>query len=333
MKGDVVSSTSQPTAAVAAPKKRRFLDMNDTATFASALLSPAQIVLLLIIIFPLLSEIYISLTAWDPTKGGNWWEAYRFWDWGRNYVTVLTDGAFWQAMARTFLIVGLAVPLEFLIGLGLAFLFLEEFRGKRFFHTIFLIPMMIVPAITGYMMFMLFQSNGPINAALSFVAGRAVTIPWLTTEAPAVAAVIIAEVWQWTPLMFLILVSGLMGLPEDQLRAATMLGASFWQRFRYLMLPMLTPIIIIALVIRFMEAVKIFDAIWLMTKGGPAQATETISVYMYKAAFMNLRWSYAAAAAMIILVIMTILASYALRPLQPRKVKPIEDAATAATEI
>jgi ABC-type sugar transport system permease subunit len=77
MKGDVVSSSSQPAAAVAAPKKRRFLDMNDTATFASALLSPAKIVLLLIIIFPLLSEIYISLTAWDPTKGGNWWEAYR----------------------------------------------------------------------------------------------------------------------------------------------------------------------------------------------------------------------------------------------------------------
>jgi multiple sugar transport system permease protein len=333
MKGDVESTVSQSAAAVAAPKKRRFLDMNDTATFASALLSPAQIVLLLIIIFPLLSEVYISLTGWDPTKGGNWWEAYRYWDWGKNYATVLTDAAFWQSLLRTFLIVGIAVPLEFLIGLGLAFLFLEEFRGKRFFHTIFLIPMMIVPAITGYMMFMMFQSAGPINAALSFVAGRAVTIPWLTTEVPAIIAVIFAEVWQWTPLMFLILVSGLMGLPEDQMRAATMLGASFWQRFRYLMLPMLTPIIIIALVIRFMEAVKIFDAIWLMTKGGPAQATETISVYMYKAAFMNLRWSYAAAAAMIILVIMTIFASYALRPLQPQKPKPIEEAAPAATEI
>ncbi len=331
MEGDVAASRVRG-AGAAVRRRPRFLDMNDTGTFASALMKPAQIVLLLIIIFPLLSEVYISLTAWEPTRGGSWWEAYRYWDWGKNYVSVITDTAFWQALGRTFLIVGIAVPLEFLIGLGLAFLFLEEFRGKRLFHTTYLVPMMIVPAITGYMMFMLFQSNGPINAALSFVAGRAVSIPWLTAEAPAVIAVIIAEVWQWTPLMFLIMVSGLVGLPEDQMRAATMLGASFWQKFRYLMLPMLLPIIVIALVIRFMEAVKIFDVIWLMTKGGPAQATETLSVYMYKAAFMNLRWSYAAAAAMIILVIMTILASYALRPLQPPKARPVEGAEPAPPE-
>jgi multiple sugar transport system permease protein len=108
-----------------------------------------------------------------------------------------------------------------------------------------------------------------------------------------------------------------------------MLGASFWQRFRYLMLPMLKPVIVIALVIRFMEAVKIFDAIFLMTGGGPAKATETLSIYMYKAAFLNLRWSYAAAAAMIVLVIITIIASYALRPLQPQQTRPIEAAEPA----
>ena len=148
------------------------------------------------------------------------------------------------------------------------------------------------------------------------MAGQSVTIPWLTRETPAIIAVIVAEVWQWTPLMFLILLSGLVGLPEDQMRAATMLGASFWQKFRYLMLPMLTPIIVIALVIRFMEAVKIFDSIFLMTAGGPARATETLSIYMYKAAFQQVRWSFAAAAAITVLVIMTIIASYALRPLQ-----------------
>ena len=323
MQGDIATPTALPEA-VARPRKRRFLDMNDTTTFASTLMTPAQLILLLIIIFPLGLEVYISLTSWTPTKGGNWWEAYKLWDWGKNYITVLTDGAFWQALLRTFLIVGIAVPLEFLIGLGLAFLFMEDFRGKRIFHTINLIPMMIVPAVTGYMFFMLFQSNGPINAILSIVSGRVVEIPWLSTEIPALISVILAEVWQWTPLMFLILLSGLMGLPEDQMRAATMLGASFWQKFRYLMLPMLKPIIIIALVIRFMEAVKIFDSIFLMTAGGPAKATETLSIYMYKAAFLNLRWSYAAAAAMIVLVIITIIASYALRPLRPANTRPYQ---------
>lgn len=290
---------------------------------------PAQIVLLLIMIFPLLAEVYISMTSWTPTRGGDWTQAYQYWDWGRNYVEVFRDVTFWQALGRTFLIVGVAVSLEFLLGFGLAFLFMEDFPGKRLFYTLLLIPMMIVPAVAGYVFWLFFQSNGPLNAIISAIIGQPFAVTWLSTEFTAMIAVIIAEVWQWTPLMFLILLSGLVGLPEDQMRAATMLGASFWQKFRYLMLPMMKPIIVIALVIRGMEAVKIFDMIYLMTAGGPAQATESLSIYMYKIAFQQVRWSYAAAAAMTILVIMTIIASYALRPLQaPQK----EQAANAEAQ-
>jgi len=318
MQSNVTTSVSQEAAASASgkPRRRKFLDMNDTRTFAASLTMPAQIVLLLIIIFPLLAEVYISMTSWTPTRGGDWTQAYHFWDWGHNYVEVFQDAAFWRALGRTFLIVGIAVPLEFLLGLGLAFLFMEEFHGKRIFYALMLVPMMIVPAVAGYMFWMLFQSNGPINAVVSFLIGRPFEVAWLSTEFTAMVAVIIAEVWEWTPLMFLIMLSGLVGLPEDQMRAATMLGASFWQKFRYLMLPMLKPIIVIALVIRGMEAVKIFDMVYLMTTGGPAQATETISIYMYKVAFQQVRWSFAGAAAMIVLAIMTIIASYALRTLQ-----------------
>jgi multiple sugar transport system permease protein len=314
-----VTTPAVPEAAAGHAPVRRwevFLGKRDSRNFARALILPAQLLLIAIVIFPLLTEVYISLTAWSPTRGGSWWEAYRFWDWGQTYGEVLQDSAFWLALWRTVIIVGVAVPLEFLLGLGLAFLFLEEFPGKRIFHTILLTPMMIVPAVAGYMFFMLFQSNGPVNAILTLVSGANVAIPWLSNGTLAMVSVILAEVWQWTPLMFLILLSGLVGLPEDQMRAATILGASFWQKFRYLMLPMLKPIIVIALVIRSMEAIKIFDAIFLMTGGGPAQATESISIYMYKVAFLNIRWSFAAAGAIIILVLMTIVASYALRPLQ-----------------
>jgi len=290
--------------------------MNNTRTFAASLTMPAQVVLLFIIMFPLLAEVYISLTAWTPTRGGNWTQAYQFWDWGRNYLDVFQDIAFWQAMGRTFLIVGVAVGLEFVLGLGLAFLFMDEFPGKRIFYALMLVPMMIVPAVAGYVFWLFFQSNGPLNAIVSLLIRGPFTVTWLSTDFTAMIAVIIAEVWEWTPLMFLIMLSGLVGLPEEQMRAATMLGASFWQKFRYLMLPMLKPIIVIALVIRGMEAVKIFDMIYLMTTGGPAQATETISIYMYKVAFQQVRWSYSAAAAMTVLAIMTIIASYALRPLQ-----------------
>ncbi len=318
MSSNVTTSISQKveTGVASQARWRRYLDMSDTRTFASSLILPAQLALLLIMVFPLLAEVYISMTSWTPTRGGDWTEAYRFWDWGYNYVEVFRDAAFWWSLGRTFLIVGIAVPLEFLLGLGLAFLFMEQFPGKRIFYALLLVPMMIVPAVAGYVFWLFFQSNGPLNAIVSLLIGRPFSVIWLSSEFTAMIAVIIAEVWQWTPLMFLIMLSGLMGLPEDQMRAATMLGANFWQKFRYLMFPMLKPIIIIALVIRGMEAVKIFDMVYLMTTGGPAQATETISIYMYKVAFQQVRWSYAAAAAMTILVIMTIIASYALRPLQ-----------------
>ena len=249
-----------------------------------------------------------------------------------NYVEVFRDIAFWQALGRTFLLVAIAVSLEFLIGLGLAFLFMEDFPGKRIFYTLMLVPMMIVPAVAGYVFWLFFQSNGPLNAIISLIIRQSFSLPWLTSGNTAMIAVITAEVWEWTPLMFLILLSGLVGLPEDQMRAATMLGASFWQKFRYLMLPMMKPIIIIALVIRGMEAVKIFDMVYLMTTGGPARATETISIYMYKSVFQQVRWSFAAATAMVVLAIMTIIASYALRPLQASQRAPVENAETYPTE-
>jgi len=307
--------------------------MSITRNFAAALTTPAQIVLLFIIMFPLLAIVYISMTSWSPTRGGSWMDAYKFWDWGRNYVEVFRDPYFWRAMGRTFLLVGIAVPLEFIFGLGLAFLFMEKFPGKRIFYALQLVPMMIVPAVAGYMFWMLFQSNGPINFILSALIQRPFALSWLSSEIPATFAVIVAEVWQWTPLMFLILLSGLVGLPEDQMRAADMLGASFWQKFRYLMLPMMRPIIVIALVIRGMEAVKIFDAIWLMTTGGPARGTESLSIYMYKVAFQQVRWSFASAAALIVLVIMTILASYALRPLQAPQRQAAALPETSPTEL
>jgi len=116
--------------------------------------------------------------------------------------------------------------------------------------------------------------------------------------------------------MFLILLSGLSALPRDQMRAATMLGASAWQKFRWVTLPMLKPVIIIAFIIRAMEAIKLFDMPFILTGGGPAQATETVSIYLYKLGFQSYRWAFAAASAVLITIVITIVATYALKPLQ-----------------
>ena len=128
---------------------------------------PAQLLLLFIVVFPLLMQIYISLTYWGPTDGVSWIHAYRSLNFFDNYVTFFSDGALWAAILRTLFIMAVAVPLEFVLGFGLATLFVDTFPGRRIFYSILLTPMMVVPAVAGYMFYMLFQSNGPINQILS----------------------------------------------------------------------------------------------------------------------------------------------------------------------
>jgi multiple sugar transport system permease protein len=269
----------------------------------------------------MLAAIYLSLSKWSPltSEGTMWYQAYRFWGWLANYWGLVRNKDFLLALARTFVIVIVAVPLEFFIGLGLSFLFLEKFPGKKIFHSIILMPMMIVPAVAGFIFYMLFQSAGPVNSVLSRVLFREVTLTWLTGKASALICIMIADIWEWTPLMFLILLSGLMALPEDQINAAVILGANRWQRFKMVIFPLMKPVIVIALIIRGMEAVKIFDAIWLMTAGGPGTSTESISVYMYKHGFKYLNWSWVAAGGILVLILMSVISMYALKPLREKK--------------
>ncbi len=293
----------------------------DAARFGFLMILPALVMLLFIVIFPLLASIYLSLTKWSPLTGGGtrWFQAYQFWGWLSNYWNIIRDPDFLMALFRTFIIVIVVVPVEFFIGLVLAFLFRENFPGKKIFHSILLMPMMIVPAVAGFIFYMIFQGQGPINAVLSKVFFHDVSILWLQGNISAMIAIMIADIWQWSPFMFLILLSGIMALPEDQINAALILGASGWQRFRMVILPLLKPVIVISLIFRGMEAVKIFDSIWLMTAGGPGTATESISVYMYKHGFKYLQWSWVAAGGVIVLIIITLISMQALKPIKERE--------------
>jgi len=273
---------------------------------------PAQLLVLFIAVFPLLMQLYISLTDWSPLDGTGWWQAYEVWNGFANYTDLAIDSRFWDALGRTALVMLICVPVEFLLGLGLAILFMDNFAGKRVFYSIMLIPMMVVPAVAGYMFFMLFQSGGPVNDIISTLIGRPFVLAWLSSPGTALAAVMIADIWQWTPLMFLILLAGLVGVPEDQMRAATLLGASWWQRFYTIALPKMKTIMIIALSIRIIENFKIFDTLFIMTGGGPGVATETISVYIYKVTQQDLIWGYVAAIALVILVVLSIVVSLAI---------------------
>lgn len=269
---------------------------------------PAQLLLVFIVTFPALMLIYLSLTWWGPLDGTTWIYAFESLNWFDNYVEIFQDGRLWGSVGRTFLIMAVVVPIEFLLGLGLAILFVDRFHGKRIFYVILLMPMMIVPSVAGYMFFMLFQSNGPINQIISGISGLDFDVVWLGHPIRSMIAIMVADIWQWTPLMFLILLAGIISVPEDQLKAATLLGANWFHKFWRIVLPRMKIVMVIALVIRSVEAFKLFDIMWIMTKGGPGFSTETISVYIYKLTFFDLEWAYVSTAGLVIMIFLSLFA-------------------------
>jgi multiple sugar transport system permease protein len=275
-------------------------------SMANRMLLPTQLLLVFIVVFPLVMQVYISLTWWTPLDGQPWYMAWESFSWFDNYIELFQDGDLWASVWRTLLFVAIAVPIEFALGLVLAALFYEGVAGRPVLYSIILMPMMIVPAVSGYIFFLIFQQTGPLNALLG------IDVNWLNDVNRAFVAVIIADVWQWTPLMFLILFAGLMSVPDDQMKAATILGASWWQRFTRIALPRIKAVIVIAIALRVIECLKIFDMLFVMTAGGPGVATESLSLFLYKKTFQSLEWSYVAAIGITVLVILSMITAVIL---------------------
>ncbi|ADU62155.1 MAG: sugar ABC transporter permease [Pseudodesulfovibrio sp.] len=275
---------------------------------------PGQAVSVLVLVVPLLVALYMSFTDWSPTRGALFDAGFVGFE---NYSELLIwDTRFLFAVLRTFLLSVVCLSLEFVFGLGLAVLFLRRFRGTSLLFSAFLTPMMILPVVVGYIFWMLFQSNGPINQMIEFVFGAEATVEWFRSSTTAIIAVIVTEVWHWTPLFFLILLSGLNAVPENPVRAAVILGASPRQVFWRVVMPTLKPVIIVAFVIRSMEIIKLFDEVFMLTRGGPGSATETISLYIYKLAFNDFQLAYGAAAAFLVLVGSLLLVHLLLAPVR-----------------
>ena len=285
---------------------------------AQTLITPGQLLLLFVILFPAVVAIYISFTGWTPQSGTPWYDAYRDWLWFDNYWEAISGDAFWSALWRTVLVTVLAVAIEFALGFALALLVLKQFRGRSLLVVVFLLPMMVVPAVTGFIFYMLFQGDGPVNAALSWLLPGTIDIGWLTDPDIALYSVVIADVWQWTPLMFLILLSGLVALPEDQMNAARILGAGWFFQLRHLVLPMMKPLML-------------FVSAWLMTQGGPGDATQTMSVYLYRETFISTRWGYTSAVAILVLIMVSLIAIRAIRPIEAASEEIAEEGAPPPT--
>jgi multiple sugar transport system permease protein len=256
----------------------------------------------LVIIVPFLLTVYISLLRWRANRPFEQASLSGF----RNYEQVLTDAGFWEALGRTFYFAGFAVLLELLIGFFLAMLVHRVSRGRRIYITIFLIPMMVVPVVVGYNFSMIYLDSGPLNQLLApFVEPFGINprIRWLSNPLAAQWAIILADVWQWTSLTFLIFLSGFSALPQQLINAARVMGANSWQIFFWVELPLLRPAIVIAIVIRSMEALKLFDPVVLLTFGGPGTSTQTIAYYLWERVWQFNKFSFGAAASILLLII------------------------------
>jgi multiple sugar transport system permease protein len=261
---------------------------------------------ILVIFIPFLLTVYISLLRWRANRP---FETASFTGLD-NYYAVLGNDQFWLAIGRSFYFGGVAVALELLIGFVLAMLISQTTRFKRLYTTVFLVPMMIVPVVVGYNFSMIYVDSGPLNqllAPLFNLLGMDPRVRWLSHPVAAQWGIILADVWQWTSLTFLIFLSGFSALPPQLVNAARVMGASPWQIFWRVQFPLLKPAIVIAVVIRSMEALKLFDPVVLLTFGGPGTSTQTVAYFLWEQVWVFNKFSFGAAASILLLLIFGVL--------------------------
>lgn len=287
------------------------IKINRKMSINTVMLLPTNVIILFLIVIPTILVIWLSLINFQPNLGLNFWESkFVFLE---NYIQILQDKEFLSALVRTIGISVVCLMVEFVIGLLIASILIGEIYGKKILFPILIIPLMIPPIVVGNNFWLIFSANGPVNQIIGYILHTEFAVSWFSHPKFALIPIIISEIWHWYPLTFLILFSGLANISISEIRAAQILGANEWQIFWRIKLPKLKGIIAIAMIIRMMEALKVFDTIHLLTRGGPGTNTETISYYLFKLGFQYSRVSYISAGAWIVLFISLISFSLALR--------------------
>jgi len=256
--------------------------------------------------YPLLYSLQISLERYDLQAEITGNAAFIGL---ANYAAVMSDPTFQSAAIHTLLFTLLSIVPQFLIGLALALFFSRHFPLSRFLRALFLLPWLLPLIVSGTIWKWLFnETNGLIDQFLSALHLVPAHFGWLTTPGWALASLIIANIWLGIPFNMVILYSGLQGIAQEFYEAAIIDGATGWQRFRYIILPMLEPVIGIVLMLGFIYTLKVFDLIYVITQGGPANDTQTFSTWSYSLSFDQQLFGQGAAQANLILVISLVLA-------------------------
>jgi multiple sugar transport system permease protein len=264
---------------------------------------PAILLLLLLNIFPLVFSVVMSFSNVNTDNGLQLAAATL-----DNWSHLLHDSGFWDSMKFTVFLVVVAVTGEFVFGLAMALLLWHKIPGGGFFRVLFSIPMMLAPVAVGFMFRMLFNEQyGPVDKILHGL--HLPKVLWLSDTTAAPISVIIMDNWQWTPLMFLLLLAGLQGIPEDAIEAARIDGASGARIVWDIVLPMLAPISVMAVFLRMVLAFTIFGEIYLLTGGGPGTSTTSTTLLAYFQGFQTFNISYGSTISLALLIFVTVIAT------------------------
>jgi ABC-type sugar transport system permease subunit len=268
------------------------------ARFALALLAPSVVVVFGIVIYPILRTLYTSLYAVDTPFPGHFPFVGL-----KNYTYALGQSDFWSSVGRTAYFTVISTGLELVFGMGIALLLYAPLRARWLFRTIVVLPWALPTIVNGAMWRYFFNAQyGVVNALFTQIGIQSSYHAWLSSPTAALNIVILADVWKNTSLVAFFLLAGLTTIPRDLYEAARIDGYGRWGAFVHITLPLLRPVIVVVLVLRTIEAFKVFDIIYVMTGGGPANGTESIAFYTYQNAFSNEYFGYGSALAYLMVV-------------------------------
>jgi multiple sugar transport system permease protein len=278
--------------------------MRNPISYKYWLIIPAIVAMLAVLIFPLLFSLRTSMYYYVLTNPG-----YRPFYWFNNYKEILLNQQMLNSIVVTLKYSIGAVGIELIAGFILAYLLTKIEKFKNVYISILMAPMMITPIAVGLIWRLLLHPDlGIFNYLISLIG--ITPLPWLGLDSTALPTLILIDAWQWTPFLMILLYAGLLSVPVDVYEAAIIDGANSLQQLRYITLPLLRNVIIIAVTIRMIDSLRAYDLIYMMTRGGPGTSTETFSYYVFRLAFTGLNLGQATAASLLYLITITILTSF-----------------------
>jgi multiple sugar transport system permease protein len=264
------------------------------------LILPALLTMCTVLVYPLVYSLWISFFDWNITSVARPFLGLR------NYVEALTNASSQFIFAQNIAFTVICIALEFVIGMALALLLARQFVGRGLARTLLLLPMLTAPVLAGFNFRWIFNDRFGLANQLLIQLGLQ-PYAWLADANLARAVIVLVTIWQGIPFMMLLLLAGLESLPASPFEAAIVDGASAWQRFLHIALPLLRPVIVVAVSLRVIDLFRTFDTIYIITFGGPGHATELLPFYIYRAAFSSGRFGFASALSYIVLVLTLLL--------------------------